>query len=155
MNWSRSTCNTQRATPHFYPHRPRSTRWTPRGYLRSHVVVAIWRVLAFAVVLIVIPAQLRRGHRAPWRAGRGDFALGVSSSKLVQGTCRSPHPRRQLGWLLVLPGAAISLGYLLVLVVGLHSAQRLLTRRNVRRGLDATTGAVLLGFSAKLATEHV
>jgi hypothetical protein len=25
----------------------------------------------------------------------------------------------------------------------------------VRRGLDATTGAVLLGFSAKLATEHV
>jgi hypothetical protein len=25
-------------------------------------------------------------------------------------------------------------------------------RRKVRRGLDATTGAVLLGFSAKLAT---
>jgi hypothetical protein len=25
----------------------------------------------------------------------------------------------------------------------------------VRRGLDATTGAVLLGFSAKLATAHV
>src|SRR6266702_1403244 len=31
----------------------------------------------------------------------------------------------------------------------------LLVRRRVRRGLDATTGAVLLGFSAKLATEHV
>jgi hypothetical protein len=28
-------------------------------------------------------------------------------------------------------------------------------RRKVRRGLDATTGAVLLGFSARLATEHV
>lgn len=28
-------------------------------------------------------------------------------------------------------------------------------RRRVRRSLDATTGAVLLGFSAKLATEHV
>jgi hypothetical protein len=27
-------------------------------------------------------------------------------------------------------------------------------RRKVRRGLDATTGAVLLGFSARLATEH-
>ena len=27
--------------------------------------------------------------------------------------------------------------------------------RKVRRGLDATTGAVLLGFGAKLATEHV
>ncbi len=28
------------------------------------------------------------------------------------------------------------------------------SRRRVRRGLDATTGAVLLGFSAKLATAH-
>ena len=31
----------------------------------------------------------------------------------------------------------------------------LLARRRVRRGLDATTGAVLLGFSARLAAEHV
>jgi hypothetical protein len=30
-----------------------------------------------------------------------------------------------------------------------------LMRRTVRRGLDATTGAVLLGFSARLATERV
>ena len=62
-----------------------------------------------------------------------------------------------LGWLLVLAWshAAISLAYLLVLVTGLHGARRLLTRRKVRRGLDATTGAVLLGFSARLATEHV
>jgi threonine/homoserine/homoserine lactone efflux protein len=36
-----------------------------------------------------------------------------------------------------------------------HGARRLLMRRKVRRGLDATTGAVLLGFSAKLATAHV
>ena len=34
-------------------------------------------------------------------------------------------------------------------------ARRLLMRRKVRRGLDATTGAVLLGFSARLATAHV
>jgi hypothetical protein len=27
-------------------------------------------------------------------------------------------------------------------------------RSRVRRGLDAATGAALLGFSAKLATEH-
>jgi threonine/homoserine/homoserine lactone efflux protein len=31
----------------------------------------------------------------------------------------------------------------------------LLARRKVRRTLDATTGAVLIGFSARLATEHV
>ena len=47
------------------------------------------------------------------------------------------------------------LAYLLVLVAGLHSARRLLMRRKVRRALDATTGAALLGFGAKLATEHV
>jgi len=28
-------------------------------------------------------------------------------------------------------------------------------RRRVRRGLAATTGAVLFGFGVKLATEHV
>ena len=63
-------------------------------------------------------------------------------------------PGAGLGWLLVLAWshAVLSLSYLLVLVTGLHGARRLLMRRKVRRGLDATTGAVLLGFSAKLAT---
>ena len=62
-----------------------------------------------------------------------------------------------LGWLLGLAWshAALSLAYLLVLVTGLHTARRLLMRRRFRRTLDATTGTVLLGFGAKLATEHV
>ena len=38
---------------------------------------------------------------------------------------------------------------------GRWTARRLLMRRKVRRTLDATTGTVLLGFGAKLATEHV
>jgi len=38
---------------------------------------------------------------------------------------------------------------------GLHSARCLLMRRKVRRSLDATTGGPLLGFGARLATEHV
>ncbi|MGI8760076.1 MAG: LysE family translocator [Jatrophihabitantaceae bacterium] len=50
--------------------------------------------------------------------------------------------------------ALLGLIYLLILTVSLHRARRLLARRPVRRGLDATTGAVLLGFSARLATEH-
>jgi threonine/homoserine/homoserine lactone efflux protein len=33
-------------------------------------------------------------------------------------------------------------------------ARQLLLRRKVRRALDGTTGAVLLGFSARLAAEH-
>jgi threonine/homoserine/homoserine lactone efflux protein len=66
-------------------------------------------------------------------------------------------PGAGLGWLLVLAWshAVLSLAYLLVLVTGLHGARRLLMRRKVRRALDATTGAVLLGFGARLATEHV
>ena len=66
-------------------------------------------------------------------------------------------PGAGLGWLLVLAWshAVLGLGYLMVLITGLHSARRLLMRRKVRRTLDATTGVVLLGFSARLATEHV
>jgi threonine/homoserine/homoserine lactone efflux protein len=55
--------------------------------------------------------------------------------------------------LLALSHAALSLVYLLVVVTGIARARRLLTRRNVRRALDAGTGTALLGFSAKLATE--
>jgi threonine/homoserine/homoserine lactone efflux protein len=50
--------------------------------------------------------------------------------------------------------ALLSLAYLLTPTTGLHGARRLLLRHKARRGLDAITGAVLLGFSARLATEH-
>jgi threonine/homoserine/homoserine lactone efflux protein len=106
--------------------------------------------LAFAVVLVVIPGP--------------DFAV-VTKNTLVGGHRRGrwtalPQfltPGAGLGWLLVLAWshAVMSLAYLLVLVTGLHSARRVLMRRQVRRALDATTGAVLLGFGARLATEHV
>jgi threonine/homoserine/homoserine lactone efflux protein len=60
------------------------------------------------------------------------------------------------GWLLAFAWshAVLSLAYLLALCAGLHGARRLLLRRRVRRGLDAATGVVLLGFSARLAAEH-
>jgi threonine/homoserine/homoserine lactone efflux protein len=50
--------------------------------------------------------------------------------------------------------AALSLGYLLLLTVAVQRARRILERRRVRRALDATTGGVLLGFSARLIAEH-
>lgn len=50
--------------------------------------------------------------------------------------------------------ALLSLAYLLLLVGGLHRARRALSRRRVRRALDAATGVALLGFGAKLATEQ-
>jgi threonine/homoserine/homoserine lactone efflux protein len=50
--------------------------------------------------------------------------------------------------------AVLSLGYLLLLTLVLHQARPILERRRVRRALDTTTGAVLIGFSARLVAEH-
>jgi threonine/homoserine/homoserine lactone efflux protein len=50
--------------------------------------------------------------------------------------------------------ALLGLVYLLALTASLHRARRVLARRRFRRGLDAATGTVLLGFSARLAVEH-
>lgn len=56
--------------------------------------------------------------------------------------------------LFALSHAALSTVYLLILVASLYRARRLLSWRRVRRSLDATTAATLLGFSARLAAEH-
>lgn len=76
------------------------------------------------------------------------FYLAVLPQFLVRGA--SP------GWLLALAWshAALSLGWLLALTAGLHQLRGLLARRAVHRGLDLTTGAVLLGFSARLAADR-
>jgi threonine/homoserine/homoserine lactone efflux protein len=92
-----------------------------------------------------------------WRQG---FISNVTNPKvLVFYLAVLPQfltPDAGLGWLLMLAWshAVIGFGYLMVLITLLHGARRLLARRKVRRALDATTGAVLLGFSARLATEH-
>jgi threonine/homoserine/homoserine lactone efflux protein len=57
--------------------------------------------------------------------------------------------------LFALTHAVLSLTYLLTLVAGLARARRILSRRRVRRALDVATGSALLGFGARLATEHV
>jgi threonine/homoserine/homoserine lactone efflux protein len=132
MNWSRSTCSTQRATLPFYPIRG---QYPPPG-----------------------EASDAAASLTGWRQG---FISNITNPKvLVFYLAVLPQfltPGAGLGWLLIMAWshAVLSLSYLLVLVTGLHGARRLLERRKVRRGLDATTGAVLLGFSARLATEHV
>ena len=103
-------------------------------------------------------ANAKTEARAGWRQG---FVSNITNPKvLVFYLAVLPQflaPGAGLGWLLMLAWtqAVIGVAYLLVLIAGLHSARRLLARRKVRRGMDATTGAVLLGFSAKLATEHI
>ena len=66
------------------------------------------------------------------------------------------RPGAAPGWLLAFAWshAALSLAYLLALSTGLAKARSWLARRRVRRAMDTATGAVLLGFSARLAAEH-
>jgi threonine/homoserine/homoserine lactone efflux protein len=133
-----------------------------------------WAGVAYLAYLgVQVIRSARRGEYAPldgddpartaqnvagWRQG---FLSNITNPKvLVFYLAVLPQfltPGAGLGWLLVLAWshAAISLGYLMVLVTGLHGARRLLMRRKVRRALDTTTGVVLLGFGARLATEHV
>jgi threonine/homoserine/homoserine lactone efflux protein len=132
-------------------------KWAGVGYLAYLGAQAIRSAIRGQYT----PLDEADGHArglAGWRQG---FISNITNPKvLVFYLAVLPQfltPGAGLGWLLVLAWshAVLGLSYQLALVTGLHGARRLLMRRKVRRGLDATTGAVLLGFSAKLATEHV
>ncbi len=55
--------------------------------------------------------------------------------------------------LFALSHATLSLTYLLLLVRGLDRLRAVLTRRRVRRAMDAATGTALVAFGARLAVE--
>jgi threonine/homoserine/homoserine lactone efflux protein len=92
-----------------------------------------------------------------WRQG---FLSNITNPKvLVFYLAVLPQflrPGAAPGWLLAFAWshAVIGLIYLLALSTGLARARALLTSRRVRRAMDGTTSAVLLGFSARLAVEH-
>lgn len=92
-----------------------------------------------------------------WRQG---FLSNITNPKvLVFYLAVLPQfllPGAAPGWLLAFAWshALLSLLYLLALTTVLHQARQFLSRRRVRRALDAATAAALLGFSVRLATEH-
>lgn len=92
-----------------------------------------------------------------WRQG---FVSNITNPKvLVFYIAVLPQflrPGAAPGWLLAFAWshAALSLLYLLALSTGLARARALLSSRAVRRAMDGTTAALLLGFSARLAAEH-
>lgn len=102
-------------------------------------------------------AELGRAAFGGWRQG---FLSNITNPKvLIFYLAVLPQflrPGAAPGWLLAFAWshAMLSLIYLLVLSTGLARARAVLTSRRVRRTLDGMTGAVLLGFSAKLAAEH-
>jgi threonine/homoserine/homoserine lactone efflux protein len=102
------------------------------------------------------PSQGRQALTG-WRQG---FLSNVTNPKvLVFYVAVLPQflgPDVPLAMLLVLAlsHAVLSMLYLLLLVGGLNRARHVLSRRRVRRALDAVTGTLLIGFGARLATEH-
>jgi threonine/homoserine/homoserine lactone efflux protein len=102
-------------------------------------------------------ASRSSGAAHGWRQG---FLSNMTNPKVlvfylaVLPQFLGPHPTVMALFVLALTHAVLALLYLLLLVAGLDRARRLLTRRRVRRALDATTGVALLGFSARLVTEQ-
>ncbi len=130
-----------------------------------------WAGVAYLVYLGVQAVRSAiRGEYAPLdEAGGAQRAGGVAFGGWRQGFLSNiTNPKVLVFYLAVLPqslppGAGIPVVLVfalshallgLIYLLTLHRARRLLARRPVRRGLDATTGAVLLGFSTRLATEH-
>jgi threonine/homoserine/homoserine lactone efflux protein len=93
---------------------------------------------------------------AGWRQG---FLSNITNPKVlvfylaVLPQFLGPHPTLIAMCALALTHAALSFGYLSLLVTGMHHAREVLQRRRVRRSLDAATGTALLGFGVKLALD--
>lgn len=93
---------------------------------------------------------------AGWRQG---FLSNITNPKVlvfylaVLPQFLGSHPTLIALLALALTHAVLSLLYLLLLVGGMHRAREVFARSRVRRSLDAATGAALLGFGVRLATE--
>jgi threonine/homoserine/homoserine lactone efflux protein len=126
-----------------------------------------WAGIAYLVILGV--QSLRSAWRGRYTAaspdadGRGGFRQGflsnITNPKVlvfylaVLPQFLGPDALLAALLLLALSHAVLSLAYLSLLVLGMSRARRILARRRVRRALDTATGAALIGFSARLATE--
>ena len=110
------------------------------------------------MVLIVIPgpdfAVVTKNTLVGGRRRGRWTALGVSSSNRVQGSAAAADLTALI--VRVQPLHRAPGGRLAAIHLQHHQPQGAgLLPGKVRRALDATTGAVLLGFGARLATEHV
>jgi threonine/homoserine/homoserine lactone efflux protein len=100
-------------------------------------------------------------RRTAWLGWRQGFLSNITNPKVLvfyiavlpQFLTRDSAPAFVVA--LALTHAVLSLTWLLTVVTLLDRSRIWLTKRRVRRAMDATAGVLLLGFSAKLASEHV
>jgi threonine/homoserine/homoserine lactone efflux protein len=133
-------------------------KWAGVGYLLYLGVQAFRSAMAGRYVdADSLGEQASGAALGGWRQG---FLSNITNPKvLIFYLSVLPQfmpPGADLGVLLMLAlsHAVLGLAYLAVLAVGLHRLRRVLSRRRVRRTLDAATGVAFFGFGARLATEH-
>ncbi len=133
-------------------------RWAGVGYLVYLGVQALRSAVAGRYAADDLTAGTGTAQRlAGWRQG---FLSNITNPKVlvfylaVLPQFLTPDSGVPTLVLLALTHAVLGLLYLLLLVAGMHRARAVLSRRPVRRALDAVTGTVLLGFGVRLATER-
>ncbi|HEV7725573.1 MAG TPA: LysE family translocator [Modestobacter sp.] len=133
-------------------------RWAGIAYLVALAVQALRSAVRGEYAPLDGAGERSRG--AAWAGWRQGFLSNITNPKvLVFYLAVLPQflsPGAGIGLLLgyALSHAALGMLYLTALTLLLTRARRLLSRRTVRRGLDAATGVVLLGFGARLALER-
>ena len=133
-------------------------RWAGVGYLAYLGVQALRSAVAGRYPADELTSGTGTAQRlAGWRQG---FLSNITNPKVlvfylaVLPQFLTPDSGVPTLVLLALTRAVLGLLYLLLLVAGMHRARAVLSRRPVRRALDAVTGTVLLGFGVRLATER-
>lgn len=102
------------------------------------------------------PALQQRPALVGWRQG---FLSNITNPKVLAfylAVLPQFLPASVAAWQavpLALTHAVISALYLAGLVLGIHRARRIFTRRRVRRWMDGLTGAAMLVFGLRLAAE--
>jgi threonine/homoserine/homoserine lactone efflux protein len=134
-------------------------RWAGVAYLTYLGVQALTRALGRRGLEAPVEMAPRDRHSA-WLGWRQGFLSNVTNPKVLvfyiavlpQFLTADSAPVFVVA--LALTHALLSLSWLLTVVTLLDRVRAWVTKRHVRRAMDATAGMLLLGFSAKLASEH-
>jgi len=127
------------------------------AYLGVQALRSAWRG-EYAVVSVGARESTRKVAFSGWRQG---FLSNITNPKVLVFYLAVLPPflpdSASVAQImpLALTHALLSLGYLTVLVFGVHTVRGLVSRRAVRRALDTGTGAALIGFGIRLAAEDV
>jgi threonine/homoserine/homoserine lactone efflux protein len=134
-------------------------KWTGVGYLVYLAVRTLRSALLRDADLGSEDPSAAGDSRRSWVGWRQGFTSNITNPKVLafylavlpQFLPRDAALAEVVG--LALTHAVVSAAFLALVTLTAHAARGVLTRRRVRRGVDAVTGVVMLGFGARLALE--